>query len=56
MINTNLIKIKQNPSPMQNNIIPYNTVKNTNQNIIQGQFNQVISSNINEINSEYNLN
>ena len=45
----------QNQIPIQNNIIPFNPVINVNQNIFQGEFNQEIPSNINEIIPGYNL-
>ena len=44
-----------NQIPIQNNIIPHNQVINVNQNIFQGEFNQEIPSNINEIIPGYNL-
>ena len=49
-LNQKFNKSRQNQNPTQNNIISYNPVINTNQNIFQGKFNKKIPSNINNIN------
>ena len=46
MINKNLDYTRQNEYPIPNNIIPYNQVINSNNNMIQGKYNQVHPLNI----------
>ena len=50
MINTNLAYTRPNEYPIPNNIISYNQVINSNNNMIQGKYNQVYPKNINQLN------